>query len=160
MWDPGLPLFSPLSLAHLKCPPSGATYKVSRFSQLIPACAALYPPTPAHIHTANSSAFVFKRYTSSEQSLCPSLCYENLLALPPQVSAVLNEPVAIFPSPLCLSPALSSLSNTQIPPAVIMSGSGGFYKYRCKYFYTHNCTNWVYVNNSPCANCLVSPKPT
>lgn len=35
-----------------------------------------------------------------------------------------------------------------------MSGSGGFYKYRCKYFYTHNCTNWVYVNNSPCANCL------
>lgn len=37
-----------------------------------------------------------------------------------------------------------------------MSGSGGFYKYRCKYFYTHNCTNWVYVNNSPCANCLVS----
>lgn len=37
-----------------------------------------------------------------------------------------------------------------------MSGSGGFYKYRCKYFYTHNCTNWVYVNNAPCANCLVS----
>lgn len=36
-----------------------------------------------------------------------------------------------------------------------MSGSGGFYKYRCKYFYTHNCTNWVYVNNAPCANCLV-----
>ncbi|KAI2632689.1 hypothetical protein GGS26DRAFT_591126 [Hypomontagnella submonticulosa] len=34
-----------------------------------------------------------------------------------------------------------------------MSGSGGFYKYRCKYFYTHNCPNWVYVNNSPCANC-------
>ncbi|KAI7784288.1 hypothetical protein SLS64_007050 [Diaporthe eres] len=24
-----------------------------------------------------------------------------------------------------------------------MSGSGGFYKYRCKYFYTHNCTNWA-----------------
>ncbi|KAI1769105.1 hypothetical protein GGR53DRAFT_226796 [Hypoxylon sp. FL1150] len=34
-----------------------------------------------------------------------------------------------------------------------MSGSGGFYKYRCKYFYTHNCPNWVYVNNSPCAAC-------
>lgn len=33
------------------------------------------------------------------------------------------------------------------------SGGGGFYKYRCKYFYTHNCPNWVYVNNSPCANC-------
>lgn len=37
-----------------------------------------------------------------------------------------------------------------------MSGSGGFYKYRCKYFYTHNCNNWVYVNNAPCAHCLVS----
>ncbi|KAK2593398.1 hypothetical protein QQS21_008886 [Conoideocrella luteorostrata] len=32
--------------------------------------------------------------------------------------------------------------------------SGGFYKYRCKYFYTHNCENWVWVNNSPCATCL------
>lgn len=36
------------------------------------------------------------------------------------------------------------------------SGSGGFYKYRCKYFYTHNCSNWVYVSNAPCATCLVS----
>lgn len=36
------------------------------------------------------------------------------------------------------------------------SGSGGFYKYRCKYFYTYNCSNWVYVSNAPCANCLVS----
>lgn len=36
--------------------------------------------------------------------------------------------------------------------------SGGFYKYRCKYFYTHNCTNWVYVNNAPCAKCLVSSR--
>ncbi|KAK3946243.1 hypothetical protein QBC46DRAFT_3005 [Diplogelasinospora grovesii] len=35
-----------------------------------------------------------------------------------------------------------------------MSGSGGFYKYRCKYFYTHNCPNWVWVNNAPCASCL------
>ncbi|KAI0181704.1 hypothetical protein GGR52DRAFT_567922 [Hypoxylon sp. FL1284] len=34
-----------------------------------------------------------------------------------------------------------------------MSGSGGFYRYRCKNFYTHNCPNWVYVNNSACANC-------
>ncbi|KAH7320085.1 hypothetical protein B0I35DRAFT_451020 [Stachybotrys elegans] len=32
--------------------------------------------------------------------------------------------------------------------------SGGFYKYRCKYFYSHNCPNWVWVNNSPCASCL------
>ncbi|KAK0705170.1 hypothetical protein B0H67DRAFT_497569 [Lasiosphaeris hirsuta] len=35
-----------------------------------------------------------------------------------------------------------------------MSGSGGFYKYRCKYFLTHNCTNWVYVNLSACAYCV------
>lgn len=40
-----------------------------------------------------------------------------------------------------------------------MSSSGGFYKYRCKHFWTHkvNCTNWLYVNNSCCAECLVSP---
>ncbi|KAI1327650.1 hypothetical protein F5Y16DRAFT_189841 [Xylariaceae sp. FL0255] len=34
-----------------------------------------------------------------------------------------------------------------------MSGGGGFYKYRCKYFYTHDCPNWVYVNNTACATC-------
>ena len=34
-----------------------------------------------------------------------------------------------------------------------MSGSGGFYKYRCKYFLTHNCPHWVYVNGAPCAYC-------
>ena len=37
-----------------------------------------------------------------------------------------------------------------------MSGSGGFYKYRCKYFYTYNCPNWVYCNGHACAMCLVS----
>jgi len=35
-----------------------------------------------------------------------------------------------------------------------MSGSGGYYKYRCKYFYTFNCPHWVWVNNAPCAHCL------
>ncbi|KAK3315221.1 hypothetical protein B0H66DRAFT_337137 [Apodospora peruviana] len=35
-----------------------------------------------------------------------------------------------------------------------MSGSGGFYKYRCKHFYTYNCNNWVYVNGAACASCL------
>jgi len=34
--------------------------------------------------------------------------------------------------------------------------SGGFYRYHCKYFYTHNCPHWVWVNNTPCANCSVS----
>ena len=37
-----------------------------------------------------------------------------------------------------------------------MSGSGGYYKYRCKYWLTYNCPNWVWVNNAPCAYCLVS----
>lgn len=36
-----------------------------------------------------------------------------------------------------------------------MSGSGGFYKYRCKHFLTYNCNNWVYVNGAACACCLV-----
>ena len=37
-----------------------------------------------------------------------------------------------------------------------MSGSGGIYKYRCKYFLTHDCPNWVFVNYAPCADCCVS----
>lgn len=36
------------------------------------------------------------------------------------------------------------------------SGSGGFYKYRCKFFNSHHCANWCYVKTSPCASCLVS----
>ncbi|KAL3421454.1 hypothetical protein PVAG01_07899 [Phlyctema vagabunda] len=35
-----------------------------------------------------------------------------------------------------------------------MSGSGGYYKYRCKYWLTFNCPHWVWVNNAPCAHCL------
>jgi len=35
-----------------------------------------------------------------------------------------------------------------------MSGSGGYYKYRCKYFLSHNCPHWVWVNHAPCAHCL------
>ncbi|KAL2265595.1 hypothetical protein VTJ83DRAFT_6695 [Remersonia thermophila] len=35
-----------------------------------------------------------------------------------------------------------------------MSGGGGFYKYRCKNFYTHNCPNWVYCNGHACSMCL------
>lgn len=46
------------------------------------------------------------------------------------------------------------MQQTNQPP-VNMSGSGGFYKYRCKYFYTHNCQNWVWVNKAACASCLV-----
>ena len=34
--------------------------------------------------------------------------------------------------------------------------SSGFYKYRCKYFLTHNCPNWVYCHGHPCALCLVN----
>ena len=37
-----------------------------------------------------------------------------------------------------------------------MSSPGGFYKYRCKYFYSHNCKNWVWVHDTPCSTCLVS----
>jgi len=35
-----------------------------------------------------------------------------------------------------------------------MSGSGGYYKYRCKYWLTYNCPHWVWVNHAPCAHCL------
>ncbi|OAA63073.1 hypothetical protein ISF_04949 [Cordyceps fumosorosea ARSEF 2679] len=34
------------------------------------------------------------------------------------------------------------------------SPGGGFYKYRCKYFFTFECKNWVWVNDTPCSTCL------
>ncbi|CAI4218150.1 unnamed protein product [Parascedosporium putredinis] len=36
----------------------------------------------------------------------------------------------------------------------LSSGGGGFYKYRCKYFYSKSCQNWVYVNGEACMQCL------
>ncbi|KAA8893432.1 hypothetical protein FN846DRAFT_787976 [Sphaerosporella brunnea] len=40
------------------------------------------------------------------------------------------------------------------------SDSAGYYRYRCRNFYTHNCGNWVWMNNSACAECVVrSPPP-
>ncbi|KAK9415994.1 hypothetical protein SUNI508_09954 [Seiridium unicorne] len=35
-------------------------------------------------------------------------------------------------------------------------GGGGYWKYRCKYMYTHNCPNWTYVYDSTCAACAAS----
>ncbi|KAJ4155171.1 hypothetical protein LMH87_000428 [Akanthomyces muscarius] len=36
------------------------------------------------------------------------------------------------------------------------SPGGGFYKYRCKYFLSHDCKNWVWVNDTPCSTCLAN----
>lgn len=49
------------------------------------------------------------------------------------------------------------LTAARAQAAVGSSGacSGGYYKYRCKYFFTHNCPYWVWVHNAPCAHCLV-----
>lgn len=30
----------------------------------------------------------------------------------------------------------------------------GYFKYRCAFWLTHNCTGWSWLNNDPCANCL------
>lgn len=54
-----------------------------------------------------------------------------------------------------ISLVLGLFLNSQM---LIVEGQG-FYKYRCKYFLTHNCQNWLYVIDRPCANCLVSPYP-
>ncbi|VBB83736.1 Putative protein of unknown function [Podospora comata] len=32
--------------------------------------------------------------------------------------------------------------------------SGGFNKYRCKYFLSYNCPNWVFMNGHACGSCL------
>jgi hypothetical protein len=37
-----------------------------------------------------------------------------------------------------------------------MSGSGGYAKYRCKYFSTYGCDKWVWVMNTACPYCVVS----
>ncbi|KAK4456383.1 hypothetical protein QBC42DRAFT_191181 [Cladorrhinum samala] len=32
--------------------------------------------------------------------------------------------------------------------------SGGYNKYRCKYWLTHDCPNWVFMNKHACGACL------
>ncbi|KAF3936269.1 hypothetical protein ABW19_dt0206601 [Dactylella cylindrospora] len=34
--------------------------------------------------------------------------------------------------------------------------ASGYYKYRCKNFYSHNCGNWVWVNNTACPECVAA----
>lgn len=34
------------------------------------------------------------------------------------------------------------------------SCSAGYFRYRCKNFYTYNCDNWVWVNYTACAECV------
>ncbi|PWW74614.1 hypothetical protein C7212DRAFT_38636, partial [Tuber magnatum] len=36
-----------------------------------------------------------------------------------------------------------------------MSGSG-YYKFRCKNWLTYDCKQWVWVNNSACAECVAA----
>ncbi|KAK9791422.1 hypothetical protein AB5N19_03186 [Seiridium cardinale] len=44
--------------------------------------------------------------------------------------------------------------SVQDPPAE--GRGGGYWKYRCKYMYTHNCDSWTYVYDSTCAACAAS----
>ena len=74
----------------------------------------------------------------------------NLCVCPPMYSAILY----IYPSFLYFDPRAPS-RRLKDSPKFTMSGSGGYYKYRCKYRLTYNCPNWVWVNNAPCAHCLV-----
>jgi len=73
----------------------------------------------------------------------------NRLAVSGQSTYTLTTSPNLTPKP---DPVDDSL--TDLPT---MSGTGGFYKYRCKYFYTYNCPNWVYCNGHACAMCLVNP---
>ncbi len=45
----------------------------------------------------------------------------------------------------------SELTSTSSNP------TSGYFKYRCKYFWSFNCAHWSWVNGSPCAHCMVWP---
>jgi len=44
--------------------------------------------------------------------------------------------------------------------ALGLEASSGYFRYRCRNFYTHNCDNWVWVRNTACAECVVSVPPS
>lgn len=61
------------------------------------------------------------------------------------------------PHPPPPNPPSTTTTTTSAMPGTMLSG--GFYKYRCKYFLTHNCPNWVRVAKAPCAMCMVRDLP-
>ncbi|KAF7553148.1 hypothetical protein G7046_g7180 [Stylonectria norvegica] len=93
---------------------------------------------------SDSSRFLPRRSSYKHCLLVPQFHASHCLESLPQLDAV----VLLFDTtvPLFNFPAIFYTHT--------MSGAGGFYKYRCKYFYTHNCPNWVWINNAPCASCL------
>jgi hypothetical protein len=54
------------------------------------------------------------------------------------------------------APVNTQAATTPTDKAPVDSSSGGFTKYRCKNFYTHDCQNWVWVNKAACASCLAA----
>ena len=112
--------------------------------------------SPQHIYPGLGSFFFFSSVevlTSSKLSGSSSLHRYLWLSTSQYLevnSSLLSQLHSRLPAWIqnALLPAGSSPFN--------MSGSGGYYKYRCKYWLTHNCSNWVWVNNAPCAHCLVS----
>lgn len=38
----------------------------------------------------------------------------------------------------------------------VMSGSGGYSRYRCINFAAYECEHWIWVQGSACLNCIVS----
>ena len=39
-------------------------------------------------------------------------------------------------------------------PETNNAAPGGYNRYRCKFWASHGCPNGVWVNNTPCANCV------
>lgn len=104
----------------------------------------VYISLPIYVYIPVLNLFSFSHVRRSRPAIefctssCIPLCYESILV---ELS-----------SPFILTQSVHR--SWVIAPK--MSGSGGYYKYRCKYWLTYNCPNWVWVNNAPCAHCLVS----
>ena len=84
-------------------------------------------------------------------------CLHTPLKLPPStVASCLRAATPPAAPPLeSLPPFPSGNVSRLLGPAVTMSGGGGYHKFRCKYFYSHNCNEWVDFNGRSCMNCVV-----
>jgi hypothetical protein len=92
-------------------------------------------------------------YIKLQRSRCQELSTAPPTANKRLSAAILYLPASTSKSLLPLPVFLYILQSISFSYTKNMSG---YYKFRCKNFYTHNCGNWVWMNNSACAECVVS----
>lgn len=119
-------------------------------SRVVCSCALISQPW-----LASGLVFVKQERTTFQEVVCDGLELWSIKSRAQSSLASLPCSISLHKSP---NPTVSHHRNSPLifHNSSIMASSGGPSKWRCRYFYTYNCNNWVYVRGSSCQMCIVS----